>query len=86
MIDTIAHVDHDSLTQAEETLLLITHASERARRAARDVRRAGGDSGLARALDDAASALVMTHGKLQRRTYFGAPSEQHTRQLDLDAA
>lgn len=79
-------MDDDSLTQAEETLLLITRASERARRAARDVRRAGGDLQLASALDEAAGALVTTHGQLQQRTYFGASTEHRARQLDLGAA
>ncbi len=64
------------LEEVEKTLLLISHARERAERSARTIRREGGASRLAVALEEADRQLLAIHGELMRSSYFGDAQDQ----------
>jgi hypothetical protein len=69
-------VDAAHLEEIEKTLLLISHARERAERSARAIRRDEADSPLAAALEEADRRLLAVHGELTRSSYFGEASPQ----------
>lgn len=69
-------MDAAHLEEIEKTLLLISHARERAERAARAIRRESGDSRLVAALEEADRRLLALHGDLMRSSYFETPSPQ----------
>ncbi|MFN8185909.1 MAG: hypothetical protein U0R69_02395 [Gaiellales bacterium] len=66
----------EHIEQVEKTLLLISHARERAERSAREIRREAGDSHLVAALEEADRRLLAVHGELMRTSYFESASEQ----------
>ncbi len=73
---TIAPVEPAHLEEVEKTLLLISHARERAERSARAIGRDDAGSRLAVALEDADHQLLAVHGELMRASYFDTPTEQ----------
>ena len=73
---TIAPVNSAHLEEVEKTLLLISHARERAERSARAIRRDDAGSRLAVALEEADRRLLALHGELMRSSYFGDTQDQ----------
>jgi hypothetical protein len=64
------------LEEVDKALLLISHARERAERAARAIRSEDAGSRLAAALEEADRRLLVVHSELMRSSYFGDTSEQ----------
>ena len=64
------------LEEVEKTLLLISHARERAERSARAIRRDDAGSRLAVALEEADRRLLAIHSELMRSSYFGDAHDQ----------
>lgn len=64
------------LSEVERTLLYISEARDRAERSAQDLRSAGAEAHLVRALEDSARALADEHRRLMQRTFFAVPDSQ----------
>jgi len=73
---TIAPVNPAHLDEVEKTLLLISHARERAERSARAIRREDAGSPLAAGLEEADRRLLAVHGELMRSSFFGDAQDQ----------
>ena len=67
------------LEEVEKTLLLVSHARERAERAARRIREVDPGSRLAAALEETDKRLLALHGELMRSSYFGDAQDDQLR-------
>jgi hypothetical protein len=75
-VHRIVDVNAAHLEEVEKTLLLISHARERAERSARAIRDEDAGSELAVALEEADRRLLAVHGELMRSSYFGGAQDQ----------
>ena len=64
------------LSEVEKTLLYISEARERAERTRDELKAAGAEPHLIRALDESATVLADEHRRLMQRTFFAVSDSQ----------
>lgn len=68
--------EEQHLGEVEKTLLYISEARDRAKRARRDLERAGGAPHLVEALRDSEDALAAEHRRLMQKSFFAVSTDQ----------